>query len=69
MQLATPNGPSGSDHPSGARCCVGHVWMTRDQYRRLEREAMARRKHPDALIAEIVDTVIDDGLFAALLDL
>lgn len=59
---------SSSDHKSGRRMCVGHVWLSRLQYQRLELEAQCRRMHPDALIAAIVDVAIDDGLFTALLD-
>lgn len=50
------------------RCHVGHVWMSDAVYLALEAEAQRRRKHPDALLAEIAESIISENLFKALLD-
>jgi hypothetical protein len=59
---------SGGDRPSKERCCVGHVWLSREQYDALCAEAADRRIHPDRLIANVIDVVIADDLFRAVLN-
>jgi hypothetical protein len=54
--------------PSPRATSVAHAWLRGPVYAELTSEAMRRRRHPDALTAEIIDRVIRAGLVDALLD-
>lgn len=50
------------------RCCVAHAWLDREIHDELVLQANRRRMHPDALVAALIDTVLDRRLIPALLD-
>jgi len=43
------------------RCRVAHAWITNEMYAQLEAEAGRQRCHPDELVAQIVESVLDGG--------
>ena len=53
---------------SARRCYVAHAWLMGQYYSLLLLEADRRGRHPDELVAEIVEVVLADNLVPALLD-
>jgi len=64
---ATP-APAKDFKPTPRRHHVAHAWVTAETLIELEREANARRVHPDALLAQLLTKIARRKLFGALLD-
>jgi hypothetical protein len=44
---------------SPPRCRVVHAWVTEERYAAIERAANEVRKHPDQIVAELLDQAFD----------
>lgn len=50
------------------RCCVAHAWLDVVDHQALQLEAHNRRKHPDQVLAEMVEYLVAEGVLGALLE-